>query len=516
MQTLESYVAGRWHAGDAKPAVLSNPTTGEALAQVDSSGIDFAEVVRHGREVGGPALRAMGFAERGKLLKALAAAIHEHREELIELGTRNGGNTRGDAKFDIDGATGTLAAYAHYAKSLGDDGYLLDGDGIQLGRTARFWGQHVRVPRLGVAVHINAFNFPAWGMMEKAACSLLAGVPVIEKPGTSTALMAWRIAQITVESGILPEGSFQFVAGSTGDLLDHLGAQDCIAFTGSARTGLIIKSNANVLAKNVRVNIEADSLNAAVLAPDVDSSSETYGLFLGNIARDMTQKTGQKCTAVRRILVPSDRVDEVKADLVAEIGRTRVGDPTVRENRMGPVASAAQFDDVRAGIAKLAEVCDLVCGGAEPIEESGCFVAPTLFVARDANAAIIHDEEVFGPVSTIVPYSGDAGAAAELVVRGGGGLVTSAYSNDQDWSMQYVLGVAPWHGRVWIASDRMAEQSLPPGMVLPGMIHGGPGRAGGGEELGAERGLEFYMQRVALQGFKGFLEGKFGATASAE
>jgi len=516
MQTLESYVAGRWHAGDAKPAVLSNPTTGEDLAQVDSSGVDFAEVVRHGREVGGPALRALGFAERGRLLKALSAAIHEHREELIELGTANGGNTRGDAKFDIDGATGTLAAYAHYAKGMGDRPFLVDGDGLQLGRTARFWGQHVRVPRHGVAVHINAFNFPAWGMMEKAACSLLAGVPVIEKPGTSTALMAWRIAQITIESGILPEGSFQFVAGSTGDLIDHLGAQDCIAFTGSARTGLIIKSHPNVLASNVRVNIEADSLNAAVLAPDVDSSAETYGLFLSNIARDMTQKTGQKCTAVRRILVPSDRVDEVKTDLVAELGRTRVGDPAVLENRMGPVASAAQFDDVRAGIQKLAEVCDLVCGGAEPIAESGCFVAPTLFVARDPDAAVIHEIEVFGPVSTIVPYSGDAQAAAEIVVRGGGGLVTSAYSNDQDWSMQYILGVAPWHGRVWVASDRMAEQSLPPGMVLPGMIHGGPGRAGGGEELGAERGLEFYMQRVALQGFKGFLEGKFGAPQSAE
>jgi len=508
MQKLESYVHGTWHAGQGSQS-LTDPTTGEDLAATDTAGVDFARVVRHGREVGGPALRARTFEERGRMLKELSAAIHEHRDELIDLATRNGGNTRGDAKFDIDGATGTLAAYAAYSKQLGDVPYVVDGEGVQLGRTARFWGQHVLVPRHGVAVHVNAFNFPAWGMMEKAACSLLAGVPVIEKPATATALVAWRIARVTVESGILPEGSFQFLAGGLGDLLDHLGPQDCVAFTGSSRTARLIRGHPAIVEHGARVNIEADSLNAAVLAPDVDASSDTYGLFLANVALDMTQKAGQKCTAVRRILVPEALLEDVKRDLAAELGRVKVGDPRERENRMGPVAHAAQLADVRAGIARLAEVADVVLGGADPVpaHAGGCFVAPTLLVARDARAAVLHSEEVFGPVATLVPYSGAAGEAAELAALGGGGLVTSVYSNDADWTLDYVLAAAPWHGRVWIASDRVAEQALPPGMVLPGMIHGGPGRAGGGEELGGLRGLAFYMQRVAVQGFKGFLEG---------
>jgi len=511
MQTLESYVVGKWHAGTGEPQVLENATTGESVAAGGSEGIDFGAVLAHAHEVGGPALRALSFAERGKLLKDLSAAIHEHREELIELGTLNAGNTRGDAKFDIDGATGTLAAYASFAKRLPSTPYLVDGPGTQLGRTARFWGQHIWVTRPGAAVHINAFNFPAWGMMEKAACALLAGVPVIEKPGTATALLAWRIAQITVESGILPEGSFQFVVGRLGDLLDRLGAQDSVAFTGSSHTGAIIRGNENLVRNNVRVNIEADSLNAAVLAPDVDASSETYGMFLSNVATDMTQKAGQKCTAVRRILVPKDRVEDVKNDLIAELGRTKVGDPSDSAHRMGPLSHSGQLRDVRAGIERLAEHADVVCGGSEPIAEQGCFVAPTLLVARDPNADIFHSDEVFGPVASILAYDGKAQSAVDLVARGGGGLVTSAYSDDADWTADYVLGVAPWHGRVWIGSEKTAGQALPPGMVVPGMVHGGPGRAGGGEELGAERGLEFYMQRVALQGFKGLIEARFGA-----
>ena len=509
MQRLSSYVLGAWHEGTENLKTLFDPTTEEAIAECSTTGIDFGAVVRHGREVGGPALRALTFAERGKLLKALSGAIHEYREELIEIGVANGGNTRGDAKFDIDGATGTLAAYAHFAKSLGDRKFISDGDGEQIGRTARFFGQHIRVPRHGVAVHINAFNFPAWGMMEKLACSILAGVPVIEKPGTPTAWLAWRVAQITADSGILPEGSFQFLCGSTGDLLDHLGGQDCMAFTGSAKTGAMLKGREALVKNNVRVNIEADSLNAAVLAPDVDPSSETYGTFLSNVATDMTQKTGQKCTAVRRILVPSDRVEEVTADIVAELARTKVGDPRDKAHRMGPLSSKAQFDDVRAGIDRLAQVGEIACGGSEPLFDKGCFVAPTLIVARDADAEIVHADEVFGPVSTILPYDGDATRAAAIVRKGGGGLVCSAYSNDAEWLETYVLEAAPWHGRVWTCSDRVAEQTLPPGMVLPNLVHGGPGRAGGGEELGANRGLDFYTQRTALQGFKGFIA-KFG------
>jgi len=510
MQTIESYVSGHWQAGSGSPRDLINPANGEVLAHLPSGGIDFAASVAYGREVGGPALRAMGWRARAELLEALSATLHEHREELIDIGVANCGNTRGDAKFDVDGATGTLAAYARLGKTLGDGPSLPDGEGEALGRTSRFYGQHIWVSRHGVAVHINAFNFPAWGMLEKAACSLLAGVPVIEKPGSSTALLAWRVARIVIDSGILPEGSFQFVAGSVGDLLDHLGPQDCLAFTGSAATGEKLRGHPNLVHHNVRVNIEADSLNAAVLAPDVDASSDTYGLFLANVARDMTQKAGQKCTAVRRILVPAERVDDVREDLLAELARTKVGDPSDRANRMGPLTDAGQLEDVRAGIRALSAVADVVTGGPEPLGETGCYVAPTLLVARDSHAPVLHDLEVFGPVSTILPYTGEVAEAVELVNLGGGGLVTSVYSNDQDWTETYVLGVAPWHGRVWIASDRVAEQALPPGMVLPSSVHGGPGRAGGGEELGGLRGLEFYMQRVALQGFKGFLQRRFG------
>ncbi len=514
MQTLESYVAGRWQAGDGGERTLIDPTQDVPIASVSSEGVDFGAVRAHAVEQGGPALRGMTFLERGRMLKDLSAALHEHREELIELSVQNGGNTRGDAKFDIDGATGTLAAYAHFSKGLGERPFLPDGEGIQLGRTARFWGQHILVPRQGVAVHVNAFNFPGWGMFEKAACAWLAGVPVIEKPGTPTAHPAWRMAHIAVESGLLPEGAFQFVVGGLGDLFDRLEAQDCVAFTGSAATARIIRSHANLIAKGVRINVEADSLNAAVLAPDVDAGSETYGLFLANIVLDMTQKTGQKCTAVRRILVPAERVDDVSRDLVAELGRIAVGDPRDKTKRMGPITDGRQARDVREGIEALSAVGQLACGGTDApagAPAGGHFIAPTLVVATDGDADVIHEREVFGPVSTVLPYDGEAQSAVDLVCRGGGGLVTSVYSNDPDWTETYVLGVAPWHGRVWVASDRSAEQSLPPGMVLPGMIHGGPGRAGGGEELGAERGLALYMQRVALQGFKGFVDGRFGA-----
>jgi len=508
--TLQSYVAGSWHTGTGEPTALYNATTEEQMADCNADGIDWGAVLDHARNVGGPALQAMSFASRGEMLKALSGAIFEHREELLDLSVSNTGTTRKDGKFDIDGATGTLAAYAYFGKAVGERNFLTDGDGIQLGRTARFWGRHIQVPLRGAAVHINAFNFPAWNMMEKAACSLLAGVPVIEKPGTPTALVAWRIAQIAIESGLLPEGAFQFVAGRTGDLLDRLGPQDAVAFTGSAWTALKLRSNENILRKSVRFNVEADSLNAAVLAPGVDPDSETHRLFIRNVVLDMRQKTGQKCTAVRRILVPEDRVDAVRDELVAELEAIQTGDPSQSGTTMGPLASAAQLRDVRAGIEKLTAAGSIVTGGADPIQDQGYFVAPTLVVANDANAEVFHEEEVFGPVATVLPYSGEAVDAARIVALGQGGLVSSMYSNDPAWQEQAVLEMAPWHGRLWVGSDKMAEQSLPPGMVLPAMIHGGPGRAGGGEELGGLRGCGFYMQRCAVQGFKGTLEKAFG------
>jgi oxepin-CoA hydrolase/3-oxo-5,6-dehydrosuberyl-CoA semialdehyde dehydrogenase len=510
VETLESYVLSRWQRGTGDPTPLHDPTSEEPIAEVRSGGIDFQAVLEAARGQGGPALRSMSFRERGALLKGLSGAIHERREDLIAASVRNGGTTRGDAKFDVDGAIGTLAAYAALAEKLPDRPFLVDGEGMQLGRTGRFWGQHVWVTRPGVAVHVNAFNFPAWGMTEKMACALLAGVPVVEKPGTPTALVAARVARIVVDSGLLPPNAYQLVVGGVGDLLDHLRSEDCLAFTGSSATGAKLRGHANVVRRNVRVNVEADSLNAAVLAPDVEPGSDAWNLFLANVALDMTQKTGQKCTAVRRILVPEEKVEAVRADLTAELLRVKVGDPSEKETRMGPLSSKGQLEDVRAGIGRLAREAHVACGGPDPIRPKGWFVAPTLLVAREAGAAAFHAEEVFGPVATILPYSGDAALAAELVRLGGGGLVASAYSNDPDWTERFVLAAAPWNGRLWIGSDKLQDQATPPGLVLPNMIHGGPGRAGGGEELGGERGLHFYMQRTALQGFKGTIDGSFG------
>ena len=518
MKTLDSYLCGSWQAGTGAPTRLFNPTTGEAIAEVSSEGLDLAAACAHARDVGGPALRALTFAQRGKLLKDLAAALHEYREELLDLSQQNGGNTRGDAKFDVDGATGTLAAYASFAKGLPETHTLADGDSIQLGRTNRWAGQHVLSPKHGVAVHINAFNFPGWGMFEKLACSLLAGMPAIAKPGTQTALPAWRMAHIVVESGILPEGAFQFLCGSAGDLLEHLGPQDVVAFTGSARTGAVIRGHQNLVRHNVHVNVEADSLNAVVLAPDLDLSGDTFGDFLAFTSKEMTQKTGQKCTAARRILVPRELVDDVVAELVAVLERIEVGDPTDKATGMGPVTSEGQWNELREGIDAFAASGRVVTGGSEPARDQGWFLRPTLVVAEDVDAPVFHERELFGPVATILPYDGDAGPeeAARLANQGGGSLLGAVYCDDNAWAKACVDAMAPWHGRIWVDSARVKGQAMPPGMVLPSMIHGGPGRAGGGQELGGLRGLEDYLQRTAVQGFGGWIQAEYAAPQPVE
>lgn len=514
MISLQSYVQGRWVAGSGEPKQLHDPATEAVLGTVLPGGIDFAGALAHARDVGGPALRALTFPQRAELLKALSARLHEHRDELITIAGQNGGNTRGDAKFDLDGATGTLAYYAQLGAGLPAQRHLRDGDGVQLGRTPRFWGQHVFVPRPGVALHINAFNFPAWGMGEKLACALLAGVPVISKAGTPSALLAHRIAQLIVDSRILPEGAFQFVGGSVAGMLDLLGPMDAVAFTGSSTTGAAIRGNRNLVARNVRVNIEADSINPAVLGPDVEAGSDTFEQFLANVATDITQKAGQKCTAVRRILVPNDKVAEVQEALVERLRAVRVGNPADEAVRMGPVASSEQLRDVRAGMQRLMAVSEAVLGGPQPIAERGYFVAATLLRARDPGAAVLHELEVFGPCATLVPYPGTVEAAVDLCNRGGGGLVASAYSDDRAFVEQLVLGIAPWHGRVWLGSEKTLGQALGPGAVLPATIHGGPGRAGGGEELGGWRGLAPYLQRTAVQGDRGVVDRAFGTGGS--
>ena len=514
MTSLQSYACGQWNAGSGDPKPLHDPATEEVLGSVRPGGVDFAATLAHARDAGGPALRAMDFAQRAEMLKGLAATLHEHRDELIEISGRNGGNTRGDAKFDLDGCTGTLAFYAKLGSAL-EGQHLLDREGTQLGRTPRFYGQHILVPRPGVAVHINAFNFPAWGMGEKMACALLAGVPVVEKAGHASAMLAYRMAQLIVESGLVPEGTFQFLPGSVTGLLDELGPMDTVAFTGSARTGLLIRGNTNLLQRNVRVNIEADSINSAVLGPDVETDSDTLEQFLGNIAIDMTQKAGQKCTAVRRIFVPEAMVEEVCGALQERLEATRIGNPLAPETRMGPVASQAQLQDVRAGIDRLAAVARVVTGGSSPRDGKGYFVTPTLLCTADANAAILHELEVFGPCATVIPYSGKVEDAVEFCNRGGGGLVSSLYSDDREFVEQHVRGIAPWHGRVWLGSEKTMGHAIGPGAVLPATIHGGPGRAGGGEELGGLRGLMPYVQRTAVQGDRSVIARCFGSTESS-
>jgi 3,4-dehydroadipyl-CoA semialdehyde dehydrogenase len=516
MKNLASFVSGKWIEGKGgKPAELVNPATEEVLATTSTEGIDFGGAVTFAREKGGKALRAMTFAQRGEMLRAMSKSIHAKRDELLSLAMANGGNTRGDAKFDVDGAIGTLAAYADLAPELGDTHILADGEGVQLGRGARLFGQHVYLPREGAAVHINAFNFPAWGLAEKAATALLAGMPVLSKPATSTALVAHRMVEILVEDKVVPEGALSLVCGSVGDLLDRLGGQDVLAFTGSSITAAKLRAGQSVVRDATRINVEADSLNAAILGPDANEASEVLNLFVGDVIREMTQKTGQKCTAIRRIYVPADRVSDVALRLRERLAGIKVGDPTRDDVNMGPVSTAQQLRDVREGVAKLESCAKIVFGSKDKIQDKGFFVSPMLLVSDSPKTDdAVHNHEVFGPVATVVPYRSNEELTA-LVAAGGGGLVTSIYSDDKDFVRTMVIAIAPFHGRLVLGSSKVAGQSLPPGMALPQLVHGGPGRAGGGEELGGRRGMTFYMQRTALQGDRAILEAIAGTKKTA-
>jgi oxepin-CoA hydrolase/3-oxo-5,6-dehydrosuberyl-CoA semialdehyde dehydrogenase len=504
MQTLRSFVEGKWVEGREPFATLVDPATEEPLARCSTNGIDMAAALAFARSKGGPALRALSFAGRAALLKAWSKALYKKRDELIGLAMKNGGNTRGDAKFDVDGAIGTLAHYAELGEKLGDLHALRDGELVQLGRTARYAGIHVWVPRDGVAVHINAFNFPAWGTAEKAACALLAGMPIISKPATSTALVAHRLAEIG--ASVLPPGAFSFLCGSSGNLLDLLGPQDVVAFTGSSSTAAKLRDQ--LAKRGAKLNVEADSLNASVLGPDVQPGSATWDLFVQDVVRDMTQKAGQKCTAVRRIFVTRDQLADAQEALVERLSAVKVGDTSRPDVTMGPLSTADQLRDIRAGIARLAQEAKAVFGDdgsvkADAPEGKGYFVSPVLLLANDAGAAkLIHSDEVFGPVATLCV----ADSPAELVQRGGGGLVCSVYSDDRDFLRKCVLAVAPYHGRIYVGSEKVAGQTLGPGTVLPQLLHGGPGHAGGGEELGGLRGLQLYSQRVAIQGDRALLD----------
>ncbi|GAB4196508.1 MAG: hypothetical protein OHK0013_03750 [Sandaracinaceae bacterium] len=514
MIELKSYLVGEWVGGGARTELL-DPTTEEVIATAPADRPDLRPALEHARRVGGPALRALTFAERGEMLKALSKAIHARREALIDVSIASGGTTRSDAKFDIDGASGTLAYYAGVGAKLGEARWLTEPS-EQLTQDSRFFGQHVWLPREGVAVHVNAFNFPAWGLCEKLAVALLAGVPVISKPATSTAVLAFRVAEAIVEAGVLPRGAFQLVVGSIGDLVEHLGPQDLLAFTGSADTAAKLRSARSVVSRSTRVNIEADSLNSAVLAPGVEPGDDVYRTFVRDVVKEMTQKTGQKCTATRRIFVPRDAADRVQEDLADELARIKVGHPALEEVRMGPLATRQQRDDFRAGVAKLvASGARVVAGSATEVtpvgapEGKGFFVGPVLLRADEpARADAVHAHEVFGPCATLCPYD-DVASCVELVARGEGGLVATVYGDDRELLRGLVLGIAPHHGRVLVVSGKVAGKTISPGLVLPSCVHGGPGRAGGGEELGGERGLRFYMQRTAIQGDRALLDKLF-------
>ena len=519
MQLLASYLSGSWSTGSGTTTPLVNPATEAVLAEVPGGGHDLAAAFAHARTAGAAELGALGFAQRAALLGSLAKAIHGAREELIAMAVANGGNTRGDAKFDIDGGAATLSYYAELGASIHASGggaqHLPDGEPIQVGRTARMGGQHVWTRRRGVAVHINAFNFPAWGLCEKLACSLLAGMPTISKPATATALVAHRLMQLFAP--LLPAGALQVLVGPAGALLDQLGPGDVVAFTGGSATAKMLRANKTILEHGVRLNIEADSLNAAVLAPDVDLTSETGGLFLGDVVRDMTQKTGQKCTAIRRVLVPAGKESDVFDALRERLGGIAIGDPAREDVRMGPLATAAQKKDIVAGIERLAAATTSVFGGVGEVSPvgvpagKGFFVGPVVRATTDAmGCAPLHEHEVFGPVTTVATYPGDAAFAAAFVAKGGGCLVSGAYSDERDWVASFVGQAAPWAGRLYLGSAKMAAQSPGPGTALPSLLHGGPGRAGGGEELGGVRGLHLYMQRTALEGDASVLKSLLG------
>ncbi|MEM9555561.1 MAG: 3,4-dehydroadipyl-CoA semialdehyde dehydrogenase [Acidobacteriota bacterium] len=520
MRTLRSFVAGSWHTASSGLRPLVDPSTEEVIAQASSDGVDFAAVLESARRAGDE-LRRSTFAERGAVLKAVGKALRAERDELLELSRRNNGAVTPDGAFDIDGASGTMSYYAAVARQLGDRHTLVDGDGAQLWRDESFWSQHQWAPRHGVAVAINAFNFPAWGFAEKAACALLAGVPVVTKPATATALVAERTFEIVLEAATaagLPDGALQLICGGTGDLLDRLGPQDVFAFTGSAATAARLRDRDNLRAHNTRINIEADSLNAAVLAPDVAPGAVSWDLFVKDVVREMRQKTGQKCTAVRRILVPTQRLDDAADALAAALDEIVVGRPGAESVTMGPLATADQLADTVEGTAALREVAELVHGSGERVDGvgvdagTGFFFGPTLLRAANARAAaVVHEREVFAPVATLLPYGGEAVEAAEIVALGGGTLVTSVYGDDTDWLTGFVGAVGHATGRVYVGSESAAKAAPGSGIAMPQSLHGGPGRAGGGEELGGVRGVQRYMQRTAVQGHRSLVDTVTGA-----
>jgi oxepin-CoA hydrolase/3-oxo-5,6-dehydrosuberyl-CoA semialdehyde dehydrogenase len=514
MAVVRSYIAGRWFAPDGGTPVY-DAVTGAPVAEVSSAGIDFAAALAYGRRVGGPALRELTFHERAELAKAAGQSLREHRDELYELSYRTGA-TLFDSKFDIDGGIGVLLSYASKAKrELPNERVLVEGPPEQLGKRGQFLGQHLLTPRRGVAVQVNAFNFPVWGPLEKLAPALIAGVPTLIKPASQTGYLTARVVELIIDAQILPEGALQLVSGSAGDLLDHLDVQDLLSFTGSASTANRLRSHPNVVARSVRFNAEADSLNMSILGPDAIPGTPAFDRYIKQLVTEMTVKAGQKCTAIRRALVPADLTITVAEAAAAELAKVVVGNPADKATMMGALASLDQREEVRRSLKALEDAATIVFGDPEHVnvrgadDERGAFLSPILLKAHDKNRPELHEVEAFGPVSTLIGYR-DTQDVIELAALGKGSLVGSVVTEDPDFAREVILGTAPWHGRLLVLDADAAPESTGHGSPLPMLVHGGPGRAGGGEEMGGLRGVYHHLQRTAVQASPRMLQAATG------
>jgi 3,4-dehydroadipyl-CoA semialdehyde dehydrogenase len=501
---LPNFLAGRWQTGHGRGSTLLDPVLGTPLVRVDNTGLDLAEGFAFARQQGGTALRAMGYGQRAAMLAEMVKVLQANRDAYYDIATRNCGTVKNDSAVDIDGGIFTLGYYAKQGEALGEARCLLDGDRIRMGKDPVFQTQHVLQPTRGVALFINAFNFPSWGLWEKAAPALLSGVPVIVKPATATAWLTQRMVEDVVKAGLLPAGALSVVCGSSAGLMDQLQPFDVVSFTGSADTARLIRSHPAVAAASVRCNIEADSLNSALLDPASTEGSEAFNLLVKEVVREMTVKSGQKCTAIRRIFVPRALYAATAAAIAARLAKTSVGNPRNESVRMGALVSREQFHNVLAGIAHLRTEAELLYDGsaaalvdADP-SVAAC-VAPVLLGTQDpVGAKVLHEVEVFGPVATLMPYDSEA-QAFELIRRGEGSLVASVYSEDPAFIARAAAELADSHGRVHAISPDVAASQTGHGNVMPMSLHGGPGRAGGGEELGGLRALAFYHRRSAVQ-----------------
>ncbi|WP_028787806.1 phenylacetic acid degradation bifunctional protein PaaZ [Terrimonas ferruginea] len=505
MLQLENYIAGEWVKGAGEGQLLYDAVTGEPLAAASTKGIDFKAALEYARNTGNPALRRMTFHERGNMLKALAIHLRTHLDKFYALSYRTGA-TRADSWVDIEGGIGNLFANASLRRKFPDSPFCIDGESHNLSRGNTFMATHLLVPKEGVAIHINAFNFPVWGMLEKIAVNLLAGVPAVVKPATATAFLTEAVVKEIIASGILPKGALQLLCGSAGDILDHVGSQDVVTFTGSASTGLMLKSHPVILRESVPFNMEADSLNCIVLGKTVSPGTAEWDIFIKEVRKEMTTKAGQKCTAVRRIFVPKDKLEDVQRALAVSLSQTTIGNPLNEKVRMGSLAGQQQRREVKEQVSKLLASSQLIYGSLDSVEvmdadaEKGAFLSPLLLLNENPfHSSEPHEIEAFGPVATLMPYDNIDDAIA-LSKKGKGSLCSSIVTGDDREARDYVLGAATHHGRILVLNETCAKESTGHGSPLPLLVHGGPGRAGGGEEMGGMRGVKHYLQRTAVQG----------------